>query len=139
VKKLLWLLAIFIMATAARDVFLYFGPMASAYRTYRDEANARALAEGKPKALGQVEGNLVAVRHRLESAERVGDDRVRLVVVEVLQFQRFSETMSHGNRRVAQTRQYVLMSRIDDEWIVSRVEHDATELTELTDTDFGGE
>ncbi len=44
-----------------------------------------------------------------------------------------------GNRRVAVTRQYVSMSRVDGRWVVSHIEEDATEITELSELDLGDE
>lgn len=38
-----------------------------------------------------------------------------------------------GNRRVAQTRQYVLMRRVEGQWVISHIEEDATKVVELSD------
>ncbi|TDI48310.1 MAG: hypothetical protein E2P02_00875 [Acidobacteria bacterium] len=132
-KKLLWLFIIFASATAVREVVDYFGPMAEAFRAYRDEAHKQALELGKKKSFRHIEGNIVAVSHKLESSERAAEDKVNLVVLEAVHFQKSSERGAFGNRRVAQTRQYVLMIRIDGKWLLSRLEEDATEVVELSD------
>ena len=132
-KKLLLLFAFVVVVTALRDVVGYFGPMASAYRTYRDEAEALARDRGKTKSFRDIEGNIV------DGAEPVGEGQVLLTVVEAIQFQKVSEMKPFGNRRVAQTRQRVLMRRVDGGWVVSEIEEEATEITELAEIDVGGE
>ena len=131
-KKLLWLFVFFAAATAVREGIDYFGPIAAAFRAYRDEAHAQALARGK-KSFRDIAGNIVKVSHMLESSERSAEDEVKLVVLEAVHFQKSSEMRAFGNRRVAQTRQYVLMIRIDGEWLLSQLEEDATEVVELSD------
>ncbi len=138
-KKLLLFLAFVVVVTALRDVVGYFGPMAEAYRSYRDEATALALDRGKTRSFRDIEGHIVDVSYHLETAEPIGDDEVRLTVREAIQFQKVSEMKPFGNRRVAVTRQYVLMRRVDRRWVVSHIEEDATEITELTELDLGDE
>ena len=138
-KKLLLFLAFVVVVTALRDVIGYFGPMAEAYRSYRDEATALALDRGKTRSFRDIEGHIVDVSYHLETAEPIGDDEVRLTVREAIQFQKVSEMKPFGNRRVAVTRQYVLMRRVDRRWVVSHIEEDATEITELTELDLGDE
>ena len=138
-KKLLLFLAFVVVVTALRDVVGYFGPMAEAYRSYRDEATALALDRGKTRSFRDIEGHIVDVSYHLETAEPIGDDEVRLTVREAIQFQKVSEMKPFGNRRVAVTRQYVLMRRVDRRWVMSHIEEDATELTELTEIDLGDE
>jgi hypothetical protein len=137
-KKLFLFLAFVIVVTALRDVVGYFGPMAEAYRSYRDEAEALALDRGKTRSFRNIEEHIVDVSYHLETAEPAGDDEVRLTVREVIQFQKVSEMRPFGNRRVALTRQYVLMRRTNGRWVVSHIEEDATEITELADI-FGVE
>jgi hypothetical protein len=131
-KKLLLLLAFVIVVTALRDVIGYFGPMAEAYRTYRDEATAVALDRGKSRSFRDIEGHIVDVSYHLETAEPTGDGEVRLTVREAVQFQRGSEMKPFGNRRVAVTRQYVSMKRVEGRWVVSHIEEDPTEVNELS-------
>lgn len=131
-KKLLWLLVIVVIATAIKDVVGYFGPMAAAFRSYRDEAATLEIGRAKAKTLRDIEGHIVDVSYHLESAEPAGDGEVRLRVVEAIQFQRGSEMQAFGNRRVAQTRQLVLMRRVDGQWAISRIEEDATEVVDLS-------
>lgn len=131
-KKLLWLLVIVVIATAIKDVVGYFGPMAAAFRSYRDEAEALELGRAKAKALRDVDGHIVDVSYHLETAEPVGDGEVRLTVVEAIQFQRMSEMQAFGNRRVAQTRQFVLMRRVDGKWAIAHIEENATEVVDLS-------
>ena len=138
-KKLLLFLAFVVVVTALRDVVGYFGPMAEAYRSYRDEATALALDRGKTRSFRDIEGHIVDVSYHLETAEPIGDDEVRLAVREAIQFQKVSEMKPFGNRRVAVTRQYVLMRRVDRRWVMSHIEEDATEITELTELDLGDE
>jgi len=132
-KKLLLFLAFVILVTALRDVVGYFGPMAEAYRNYRDEATALTLDRGKTRSFRNIEGYIVDVSYHLETAERVGDGKVRLTVREAIQFQKASEMKPFGNRRVAVTRQYVSMSRVDGRWMISHIEEDATKITELSE------
>ena len=136
-KKLLWLFILFVAATAVREAVDYFGPMATAFRAYREEAHALALERGKKRSFRDIEGNIVDVSHQLESVERAGEDRVRLVVLEAVHFQKASERGAFGNRRVAQTRQYVLMAHIGDAWFISQIEEDATEVVELAEVAKG--
>ncbi len=138
-KKLLLFLAFVIVVTALRDVVGYFGPMAEAYRSYRVEAKALAIDRGKTRSFRDIEGHIVDVSYHLETAEHAGDDEVRLTVREAIQFRKVSEMKPFGNRRVALTRQYVLMRRVDGRWVVSHIEEDATEITELTELDLGDE
>ena len=136
-KKLLLLLAFVVVVTALRDVVGYFGPMAEAFRSYREEATVVALARGKSKSFRDIDGHIVDVSYHLETAEHVGDGEVRLTVREAIQFQRVSEMKPFGNRRVAVTRQYVLMRRVDDRWVVSNIEEDSTAITELNEVVVG--
>ena len=137
-KKLLLFLAFVIVVTALRDVVGYFGPMAGAYRSYRDEATALALDRGKTRSFRDIEGHIVDVSYHLETAELVGDE-VRLTVREAIPFQKVSEMKPFGNRRVAVTRQYVSMSRVNGRWVVSHIEQDSTAITELYEVDLGDE
>ncbi len=138
-KKLLLFLAFVVVVTALRDVVGYFGPMAEAYRSYRDEATALALDRGKMQSLRSIEGFIVDVSYHLETAEPMGDGKVRLTVREAIQFRKGSEMVPFGNRRVALTRQYVSMSRVDGRWVVSGIEEDATEINEFHELDLGSE
>ncbi|GMR24497.1 MAG: hypothetical protein BMS9Abin37_3049 [Acidobacteriota bacterium] len=138
-KKLLLFLAFVVVVTALRDVVGYFGPMAEAYRSYRDQATALALDRGKTRSFRNIDGHIVDVSYHLETAEPIGDDEVHLTVREAIQFQKASEMRPFGNRRVAVTRQYVSMSRVDGRWVVSHIEEDATEITELNELDLGDE
>ena len=137
-KKLLLFLAFVIVVTALRDVVGYFGPMAGAYRSYRDEATALALDRGKTRSFRDIEGHIVDVSYHLETAELVGDE-VRLTVREAIRFQKVTELKPFGNRRVAVTRQYVSMSRVNGRWVVSHIEQDSTAITELYEVDLGDE
>lgn len=134
-KKLLWLLAFVVVATALKDVVGYFGPMAAAFRAYRDEAEALARDRGKTGEFRDIDGHIVDVSYHLEAAEPAGDGEVRLTVMEAVQFQRMSEMKPFGNRRVAKTRQYVLMRQDGRGWVVSGIEADATEVVELAEVE----
>jgi hypothetical protein len=136
-KKLLLFLAFVVVVTALRDVVGYFGPMAAAYRSYRDEA--AALDRGKLRAFRHIEGHIVGVSYHLVTAEPTGEDQVRLAVREAIQFRKGSEMVPFGNRRVAVTLQYVSMSRVDGRWVVSQIEEDATEINVFDELDLGGE
>lgn len=138
-KKLLLFLAFVVVVTALRDVVGYFGPMAEAYRSYRDEATALALDRGKMQSFRDIEGFIVDVSYHLETAEPMGDGKVRLTVREAIQFRKGSEMVPFGNRRVAVTRQYVSMSWVDGRWVVSGIEEDATEINELHELNLGSE
>jgi hypothetical protein len=129
-KKLWWLLALFALATGVKEAFDHFGPMAQAFRAYRAEAEDRVAANDLRFA--SIEGDLIDVRYRLESADRDPDGTVRLVVMQALHFQKFSESGPFGNRRVAQTRQRVAMRSIDGRWVISDLREEATEVTELS-------
>ncbi len=136
-KKLWWLVALFALATAVREGFDYFGPMARAYRAYCDEKEAEVRARrGDPRFQG-IEGQMVEVAYRLESAERREDGSVLLRVVEAVHFQKFSESGPFGNRRVAQTRQHVEMSEIDGRWVVKSLREETTEVQELSSVATG--
>lgn len=138
-KKLLLFLAFVVVVTALRDVVGYFGPMAEAYRSYRDEATALALDRGKMQSFRDIEGFIVDVSYHLETAEPMGDGKVRLTVREAIQFRKGSEMVPFGNRRVAVTRQYVSMSWVDGRWVVSGIEEDATEINELHELNLSSE
>jgi len=138
-KKLSLFLAFVVVVTALRDVVGYFGPMAEAYRSYRDEATALALDRGKMQSFRDIEGFIVDVSYHLETAEPMGDGKVRLTVREAIQFRKGSEMVPFGNRRVAVTRQYVSMSWVDGRWVVSGIEEDATEINELHELNLGSE
>lgn len=131
-KKLWWLVALFALATAVREGLDYFGPMARAYRAYCDEAEAQVRARPGDARFQGVEGGIVDVGYRLESAEREENGTVLLVVVEAVHFQKFSESGPFGNRRVAQTRQHVEMSFVDGRWVVSDLREEATEVKDLS-------
>ncbi|MGH9321409.1 MAG: hypothetical protein ACRD21_07180 [Vicinamibacteria bacterium] len=131
VKKLWWLLASFVVATAVREGLDYFGPMAQAFRAYRTEAEAYVRGQRDDPRFESIEGSVIEVGYRLESAEREEDGGIRLVVVEAVQFQKFSESGPFGNRRVAQTRQHVVMRSVDERWVLSDLREETTEVTEL--------
>lgn len=131
-KWLWWGLALFVVATAIKQAFDTLAPPAQAFRAYREEAESRVRRERSREArFRDMDGRVVDVSYRLESAERNEDGSVRLVVVEAVHFQRASESGGLGSRRIAQTRQRVLMTRLDGGWRVSRLEEDETEVTEL--------
>ncbi len=130
-KKLWWLLALFALATAVREGLDYFGPMARAYRAYRDEAEAQVRARRGDARFQGIEGQIVDIGYRLESAERQ-DGSVLLVVVEAVHFQKFSESGPFGNRRIAQTRQHVQMSQVEGRWVVSDLREEMTEVKDLS-------
>lgn len=136
-KKLLWLFALVVVATVLKDVVGYFGPMAAAFRAYRDEAETLARDRGKTGAFRDIDGHVVDVSYHLEAAEPAGNGEVRLTVMEAVQFQRMSEMKPFGNRRVAKTRQYVLMHQGPSGWVVSGIEADATEVVELAEVEVG--
>lgn len=137
-KKLWWLLAIFVAATAVKEGFDHLGPIAEAYRAYRESAAAEARTKlGEPR-FRDIEGSLIDVDYRLESGEREGDGRVRLVVVESLRFQKLSESGPFGNRRVAQTRQSVLMSLVGGKWVVSELVEEPTLVQSLDEIELPG-
>lgn len=134
--KWLWaLLFLFVLATAIKEGWDHFGPMAQAFRAYREEAEPLARSLRNDPRFRDVEGHIIHVSYQLESAERTDGGAVRIVVVESVHFQRVSESGPFGNRRVAKTRQRVLMSRKGSDWAVSRIEEDATEITELATID----
>jgi hypothetical protein len=137
-KKLLLFLAFVVVVTALRDIVGYFGPMAGAYRSYRDEAATLALDRGKLRSFRHIEGHIVGVSYHLVTAEPTGEDQVRLTVREAIQFRKGSEMVPFGNRRVAVTLQYVSMSRVDGRWVVSQIEEDATEINVFDELDLGG-
>lgn len=131
-KKLWWLLAIAVVATALKDVVDHFGPMAQAYRAYREQAGSVARDKATDSRYRHIEGFITQVDYRLESAEPAGEDRVRLVVVESLTFQTPTEMAPLGNRRVAATRQRVLMARTPAGWTVAELVEEEPELMELS-------
>ncbi len=132
VKKLWWVVALFALATAIREGINYFGPMASAYRTYVDESTARARARKGEARFTGIEGDIIDVGYSLESAERRDDGTVLLIVLEAIHFQKFSEQGPFGNRRVAQTRQHVEMSQVEGRWVTSDLREEATEVKDLS-------
>jgi hypothetical protein len=136
-KALWWLLALFAIATLAREGFDYFGPMARAYRAYVDEARTETLSRPKGAGLPDIEGSIVEVLYRLESADRGEDGSVRLVVVESIHFQKFSESGPFGNRRIAETRQHVEMREIEGRWVTTGLREDATRVKDLRDVAAG--
>jgi hypothetical protein len=131
VKKLWWLVALFALATVVREGLDYFGPMARAYRSYVDQASADVRARRGDSRFEGIEGSIVDVGYRLESAERQDDGTVALVVVEAVHFQKFSESGPFGNRRVAQTRQHVEMRDVGGQWVVSDLREETTEVRDL--------
>lgn len=131
-KKLWWLVALFALATAIREGVDYFGPMARAYRAYREEAEAQVRARPGDARFQGIEGQIVDVSYRLESAERQEDASVLLVVVEAVHFQKFSEQGPFGNRRVAQTRRHVKMISTDLGWEISDLREETTEVKDLS-------
>lgn len=129
-KKLAWLLAIFVVATAIHEAYQYFAPVAEAYRSYREEARAQVLTRKDDSHFRGIEGNVLDVSYSLESAERQSDGTVRIVVIEAIQFQKATD-LGLGNRRIAKTRQQVIMRRFEGRWVVSDLMEDQTEVTEL--------
>jgi hypothetical protein len=132
VKKLWWLVGLFAFATLVREGLDYFGPMARAYRSYVDQASAEARARRGDARFEGIEGSIIDVSYRLESAERQDDGTVALVVVEAVRFQKFSESGPFGNRRVAQTRQHVEMRLVEGRWVVSDLREETTEVKDLS-------
>lgn len=138
-KKLWWLLAIFIAATAVKEGLDHLGPIAEAYRAYRETASAGAGAKQHDPRFRDIEGSLIRANYQLESGESLGDGRVRLWVVESLQFQKFSESGPFGNRRVARTRQSVLMSLVEGKWVVTELVEQDPEVQSLDQIEFPGQ
>jgi hypothetical protein len=132
VRKLWWLVALFALATAVREGIDYFGPMARAYRTYVDEAKAQVRGRRGDARFQGIEGEIMDVGYRLESAERRDDGTILLVVVEAVHFQKFSESGPFGNRRVAQTRQHVELSQHEGRWMVTDFREETTEVKDLS-------
>jgi hypothetical protein len=137
-KALWWLVALFAIATLAREGYDYFGPMARAYRAYVDEARKDTLSRPKGAGIQEIEGSIVEVLYRLESADRGDDGSVHLVVVEAIHLQKFSESGPFGNRRVAETRQHVEMREIEDRWVTTGLREEATQVKDLRDAAEGG-
>ena len=54
------------IATALKDVVGYFGPMAAAFRAYRDEAEALDFSSAKSKSFGDIEGHIVDATYHLD-------------------------------------------------------------------------
>jgi hypothetical protein len=132
VKKLWWIVALFAIATAVREGIDYFGPMARAYRAYREEAESQVRSHRGDIRFQGIEGQIVDIGYRLESAERQEDGSVRLVVVEAVHFQKFSESGPFGNRRIAQTRQHVEMRTVEGRWVMSDLREETTEVKDLS-------
>jgi hypothetical protein len=132
VKKLWWVVALFALATAVREGIGYFGPMARAYRTYVDESMARGRSRKGEARFKGIEGDIIDVGYSLESAERRDDGTVLLIVLEAVHFQKFSEQGPFGNRRVARTRQHVVMSQVEGRWVISDLREEATEVKDLS-------
>lgn len=131
-KKLWWLVGLFAVATLVREGLDYFGPMARAYRSYVDGASAEVRARRGDARFEGIEGSIIDVSYRLESAERQDDGTVALVVVEAVHFQKFSESGPFGNRRIAQTRQHVEMRQVEGRWVVSDLREETTEVKDLS-------
>jgi hypothetical protein len=129
-KKLGWLLAIFVVATAVREGYDYFGPLAQAYRTYREEARAQILSRKDDARFGSIEGSVIDVSYSLESAEHLSDGSVRIVVLEAVRFRKGTDPGPLGDRWVAKTRQRVVMRRAEGRWVVSDLVEDETEVTD---------
>ncbi len=106
--------------------------MARAYRAYVDESTAQTRSRKGDARFKGIEGDIIDVGYSLESAERREDGRVSLVVVEAVHFQKFSEQGPFGNRRVAQTRQHVEMSRVEGRWVMSSRREETTSVKDLS-------
>jgi len=129
-KKLGCFLAAFVLATAIHEGYQYFGPLAQAYRSYREEARAQVLSRRDDARFGSIEGSVLDVSYFLESAEHQSDGTIRIVVVESVQFQKATASGPFGDRSVAKTRQRVVMKQSEGRWVVSDLTEEETEVTD---------
>ena len=125
-KKLFFVL---VLLTLANELFQFLGPRQAAFRAYESQAGPQQLES----IHDLIDGRLLDIRYHLISVESVSEDELRLVVNRAVQFDDSGHLIAIGGRKIAKTRQHVLMRRVNDEWKISVVEEDATEVTELSE------
>jgi hypothetical protein len=127
-KKLSLALALFILACVGREAYEHLAFPYSAYRVYQERATAIAKERRSEPPFAAVSGIMTDVFYRLESLDRESDNKVRIVAVQSVHFER-TLAQNLGSKEVARTRQHVIMMQMEDGWEISQFEEDATELS----------
>ncbi len=132
-KKLSFVLALFILACIGREAYEHLAVPYRAYRVYQERATAMARERRSEPPLASISGIMTDVFYSLETLDREAENKVRIVAVQSVHFERGTLVQTLGSREVARTRQHVVMMQIGDDWEISQFEEDATELSTVKD------
>ena len=132
-KKLSFVLALFILACIGREAYEHLAVPYRAYRVYQERATAMARERRSEPPLAAISGIMTDVFYSLETLDREAENKVRIVAVQSVHFERGTLVQTLGSREVARTRQHVVMMQIGDDWEISQFEEDATELSTVKD------
>jgi hypothetical protein len=133
VRKCGFVLVLYILACIGRDLYDHFSSRNDAFRAYQEEATRLVKSRRHDPTFESVEGYIADVLYRLESLEHEAEDKIRLVAIQAVHFQRSGVINSWVGRKVAKTRQRVLMTRDRGTWRISELEEDLTEVSNLGD------
>jgi len=133
-KKLCFLILLFISASVGREIYGYFSSLSGAFEGYKDHAAKMARSGAHEQTLEPVEGHLVDVSYILESVKREGRNNVRLAAIQSLHYETGFGVGNWGDRRIAKTRHDVIMVRKDGRWQISELQRGVTEITRLADS-----
>ncbi len=133
-KRLSWILVLFVLASAGSEIFHYTNSLAEAFGAYQDQATTIAKARRHDPPFKPLGGYIIDVTYILVSVEQEGRNAVRLVAIQSVHFQRGLPTLNWGARKIARTRQRALMTKSHGRWQISELEEDTTEFATLADS-----
>jgi hypothetical protein len=122
-------LVLFILACIGREAYNHYAVPYRAYLVYQERATAMAKERRNEPPFASIRGFMTDVFYNLESLDREAENKVRIVAVQSVHFERNTLVQSLGDREVARTRQHVVMMQLGDGWEISQFQEDATELS----------
>jgi hypothetical protein len=131
VKKLSLLLWLMVFMSIGRGVADFVDARFGALRAYQDQATAIAKALRHKPPFEEIPGHIVNVSYRLLSIECEDPYELRIAAVQSVHFQKGSQLGNLVGRKIAQTRQDVLMIKNGDQWEISELEQGVTEVTDF--------
>jgi hypothetical protein len=130
-KKLYLILWLLIFMSFGRGVADFLDAQFGAVRAYKEQAAEAARARRHQPPYAAIDGRIVNVSYRLLSIEYVDEDRLRLIALQSVHFQKGSLIGNLAGRKIAQTPHNVLMFRNEDRWEISVLEEGVTEVVDF--------
>jgi hypothetical protein len=131
VNKLSFALMVFALICFGREAFDDIKSRQGAYQAYKDQTTELARSNQDDYSYADVEGYIVDIMYELESLTRLSTNKVEIVAVQALHFQKGLPVGNWGSRQVLKIRQRVLMISADGHWLISEIDETSSEPTYL--------